>query len=202
MMHSRRSAKKHLEQAESAFFDRDYGKALFHYSIALQHDPLSEDAKVGTLLCDLADEMESEAYALFDYYIIAKRDNPDIAKDLVEQLLSSIDGAMSAISLILTPTFINQIEQENAITYDDFLESVEKRGSFKKAFEDVMFSTRVIISEKDEFIDFLEKLIENNFYDMAFAYIERAIVIFPNDRKIRAIISKLKSVKKIENSSA
>ncbi|MEY4504797.1 MAG: hypothetical protein RL154_1093, partial [Pseudomonadota bacterium] len=78
-----KNAKKHLVQAESAFLGRDYGKALFHYSIALQHDPLSEDAKVGTLLCDLADEMEMEAYALFDYYIIAKRDNPDGAKELV-----------------------------------------------------------------------------------------------------------------------
>jgi tetratricopeptide (TPR) repeat protein len=198
----RRSTKKHLDQAESAFYDRDYNKALFHYAIALQHDPASEDAKVGTLLCDLADEMESEAYALFDYYIIAKRDNPKKAKDLVEQLLNSLDGAMSAISSILTPALENRLEQENAISYEDFLHSIERRGSFKKAFEDVMFSTRVIISEKEEFIDFLEKLIDNKFYDMAYLYIENAIGIFPNDKKIRALISKLKSVKKLETTAS
>ncbi len=191
-----RNAKKHLAQAESAFLERDYGKALFHYSIALQHDPSSEDAKVGTLLCDLADDMEAEAYALFDYYIIAKREQPDKAKELVQKLLNSIDGAMSAISTILTPAFENKIELENAISYEDFLKSVKQRGDFKKAFEDVMFSTRVIISEKKEFIDFLNKLIENDFYDMAYAYIESAINIFPNDKQVRELITKIKSAKK------
>lgn len=191
-----KNAKKHLVQAENAFLERDYGKALFHYSIALQHDPSSEDAKVGTLLCDLADDMEAEAYALFDYYIIAKRDQPDKAKELVQQLLNSIDGAMSAISTILTPAFENKIELENAISYEDFLKSVKQRGDFKKAFEDVMFSTRVIISEKKEFIDFLNKLIENDFYDMVYAYIESAINIFPNDKQVRELITKIKSAKK------
>ena len=52
------SVKKYLSSAERNFSAKDYEKALFYYSLALQEDSQNSDAKVGIRLCDLAYEME------------------------------------------------------------------------------------------------------------------------------------------------
>ncbi|HOI82930.1 MAG TPA: tetratricopeptide repeat protein [Campylobacterales bacterium] len=183
--------KKHLESAEKYFSAKNYDKALFEYSLARAEDPTSQDVRVGILLCDLAYEMEVEAHSLFDYYMIAKKENAENASELLEKIILSIDGALSATAEILMPSIKNRIDYENAISYEDFQEIVKKRGDFKRAFEDIMFSTRVIISEKKDFINFLDALVMSGFNDMALNYLESASAIFPSSKKIRELFDKL-----------
>ncbi len=61
-----------------------------------------------------------------------------------------------------------------------------------------MFSTKVLISKKEDFVDFLTKLIDNGFTEISMNYIESAISVFPNDKKLISLINR---VKNIENRS-
>ena len=45
----------------------------------------------------------------------------------------------------LNLTTVNQLD---AINYEDFQLLIKQRGSFKVAFEDIMFSTKVAIEKK------------------------------------------------------
>ncbi len=181
----------YIDTAEKLFTTRNYEKALFYYSLAREREPQSQDVRVGILLCDLAYEMEGEAHSLFDYYVIAKKENSENAVELIEKIIFSIDGALSATAEILMPTLLDRIQYENAISYQDFQSIVEKRGEFKRAFEDIMFSTRVVISEKRDFISFLDDLVTNGFNEMALNYLESASAIFPSSKKIRDLFDKI-----------
>jgi tetratricopeptide (TPR) repeat protein len=194
----KRVYKKHLEMAERFFVSKDYEKALFQYSLARAENPDSQDVRVGILLCDMAYEMESEAHSLFDYYVIAKKESAENAAELLEKIIFSIDGALSATAEILMPAIKDRVDYENAISYEDFQNIVKERGEFRRAFEDIMFSTRVIISEKKDFISFLDSLVTNGFNDMALNYLESASSIFPSNKKIRDLFDKLNQKESLE----
>ena len=80
-----------------------------------------------------------------------------------------------------------EIEYTDGIRYSDFLNLVESRGSFKKTFEDIMFSTRVVITNKDEFIDFVTKLSKEDFDEMALKYLDASVHLFGNDQDVLAL---------------
>lgn len=184
--------------AERNFLSRNYEAAMFYYSLALQERPQDKELKIGVLLCDLAEEMDTEAQALFDYYIVSKQENSIDADELMEKLIGSIDDTLSVTSQIMTQPLKDRINAENAISYNDFQEIIKRRGNFKQAFEDIMFSTKVIISEKNEFIDFLEALIANGFHDIALNYLESANAIFPGSTRIRQLYDKIAQKEHIE----
>ena len=54
-----------------------------------------------------------------------------------------------------------------------------------------MFSTKVIITEKEDFVDFLDKLIEHGYTDMALSYLESALGAYPSDEPLRKLLKKL-----------
>jgi hypothetical protein len=83
--------------------------------------------------------------------------------------------------------------------YSEFKEIVEEDGDFRRIFENIMFSTRVIITEKDDFVDFLDKLMENNYHEMALSYLEGALAVHPNDEKLRKLLRRLAKGKTVEN---
>ena len=61
-----------------------------------------------------------------------------------------------------------------------------------------MFSTKVTISTKEQFFDFIEKLIENGFYSTAYKYLDGYNKFFIYDNKIDSYYKVLQS-KQIEN---
>jgi len=77
-----------------------------------------------------------------------------------------------------------QADYEDGIRYEDFIQLVASRGDFKEAFEDIMFSTKVVITDKKEFIDFIKKLSTEGFNEMALAYLDAASGTFGNDQEI------------------
>jgi hypothetical protein len=72
----------------------------------------------------------------------------------------------------------------DGVTYCDFKELVEKEGDFKKVFENIMFSTKVVITSKEDLIDFITKLHQNGFSDMALSYLDDMSDMFPQDQDI------------------
>jgi hypothetical protein len=110
---------------------------------------------------------------------------------LLEEIIDSLEiGPEKLFSLFEQQALENHLLEEDGIVYDDFVALVEQKGGFKKAFEDIMFSTKVLISSKDDFISFLDQLIEHGYIEMSFNYLESAVSLFPNDLKIQSLIKK------------
>ena len=188
-MRKKPDLKKFFKEANRAFLNQDYKKALFYYSLILKQDPDNKEARIGALLSDLANEESDEATVLYDYYQSLKKEKNSDAEKIIEDIINSHDLTVEQISKFITEED-NEIEE--GISYSDFKKHIENRGSFKRAFEDIMFSTKVIIYEKKDFLDFLEDLIENGFEEMALSYLEDATVLYPADTKIREIFEKIK----------
>ncbi len=152
----------YLERAENHFYRGEYREAMRLYGILLKDFP------------DLKEERNEEA------------------EEIIEAMIGSLDDALEKISELLEGTFLAKEETMDGITYADFKELVTLRGSFRRAFEDIMFSTRVVITDKEELFDFIRSLVDNGFDEMALQYIEGAAAAFPGEEKLDELIDKLK----------
>lgn len=177
-----------LERAEKEFLNGDFQDALMNYGLILKDYPATQEAKVGVFLCDLAVENSDEATVLFDYYQMIKEEN-DNAVDIISGLIESLDSAALKLESLLPQTIEDEIEFGDGIRYSDFLQLVKEKGSFKETFENIMFSTKVVITQKDEFIDFVTKLSSEGFDEMALDYLDASSTLFGNDQEILELYS-------------
>ena len=175
-----------LERAENEFLQGNFKKALRSYGLILRDHPTLDEAKIGAYLSDLGFESQDEAQALFDYYQIIK-DEKENAVDIIDGLIDSLDTSKLQLQELLLDPVEEQVEYGDGIRYSDFLTLVEDRGSFKKTFEDIMFSTKVVITDKDEFIDFVTKLSSEGFDEMALGYLDATSHLFGNDQDVLAL---------------
>lgn len=175
-----------LQRAEQAFLKGEYSHALRRYGLILEDYPSLDEAKVGVYLSDLGSESEEEAQALFDYYQLIK-DEKENAVEIINGLIENIDNSKEKIQELLLNPLEEQVEYADGIGYNDFLLLVESRGDFKRAFEDIMFSTKVVISSKEEFMSFVKHLAKEGFMEMALGYLDTSSQLFGNDQEILAL---------------
>ena len=165
-----------------------------HFALALRDAPSSKEARISAILAELATEKEDEAIALYEYYLISKDSGVKNSEAMIEEIVDSVDLTLESLEALFFQEEIEaKINEENGIAYEDFKTFIDNKESFKEAFEDIMFSTKVIIHKKDDFIDFLEKLIDNGFKDVSMNYFENAVQLYPHDKKLQEL------VKKVEN---
>lgn len=179
--------KKHLKLAHDKFDQREYDSAMLHYALVLEKDPQNKEARAGVLLTEMAMSHEEGAEALFDYYTVLRSSDKELADEVIEEIITSMDGGLEKIGSVLESLKESDMIAEEGISYTDFKSLVEDTGDFKRTFENIMFSTRVVITSKDDFIDFLEQLVANGFHEMAANYIENAAQTFPGDERIESI---------------
>jgi len=183
-----------MRRGIESFYKKNFDSALLNFSLALEKDPDSKEARICAILSDLGIEKEDEAIALYEYYLVTKDSGTEDPEKIIEDIVNSVDITLESLEeLFFQDELESKINEENGIAYEDFKSVIESKNSFKEAFEDIMFSTKVIIHKKDDFIDFLEKLIDNGFKDMSLNYFESAVQLFPNDEKLLSL------VKKVEN---
>ena len=180
-----------LTQAKESFNRAEYQRALEKFATVLQNYPNSKEAYNGVILSEMAMSGEGGAEALFDYYEILKEDDKEQADIVMSEILHNMDGTLEKLSEIFADPIREHLEFENGIFYSDFMQLLEEGAPFKETFENIMFSTRVIISEKEDFLDFLERLIEHNYAEMALSYLENALSVHPSDRLLRNLHKKL-----------
>ena len=192
---------KILSQAKEDFSKSDYDNALKKFAEVLQNFPNSKEAYNYTILSDMAISGESGAEALFDYYEILIDENKEQADEIMGNILNNMDGALEKLNTIFADPIKEKLEFEDGILYQDFLDIVKKEDNFKEIFENIMFSTRVIITSKEDFLDFLDKLIEHNFSDMAMHYLETALSTYSGDSSLNSLLKKIldKEDQKIED---
>ena len=179
-----------LTRAEELFTLGKYENALTTYGLLLKEYPTHSDAQVGVFLCDIGMESGEEAQALFDYYQIIKSEQED-AGEVMVNLLSSLDSGKNQVSELLNLD-ADRIEYQDGIGYQEFLQFIEERGDFKRAFEDVMFSTKVILKNKEEYISFITALIEKGQEELALQFLDSLGNTFNKDQEIYALYHKLK----------
>jgi len=190
---------KTLSQAKESFSKSDYKKALEKFAAVLQNFPNSKEAYNGVILAEMALSGEGGAEALFDYYEILKEEDKEQADTIMSDILQNMDGSMEKLREVFAEPIRDKIELEDGILYKDFKALIDSNESFKETFENIMFSTKVIITEKEDFIDFLENLIEHGFAEMALSYLENALSVYPSDTLLRKLLKKLAEEKTIEN---
>ena len=127
---------------------------------------------------------------MFDYYMAKVRAGED--DEGVEEILKILESRDEESEYF---------EEQDAISYEDFKRAVYKDGSFKKVFENIMFSTKVMISNKDDFLEFLGNLIKNDFIDMSMNYLESAAVMFGGDERIDQLFKEIQKRQNDENIS-
>ena len=180
-----------LNEANSFFTQRKFEKALFLYSQLSSEFPDNKEYQIYALFCDIASEDEEKAMSLYDYFVVVKDENLEVAIRYVEDVINAYDGDIDKMMEILKEVSSSTIESLDAIRYEDFKKLIESRGSFRIAFEDIMFSTKVAIENKDDFFDFVTKLIDNDFNTTAYTYLDGFNEYFSYDKEIERLYKKL-----------
>ena len=180
-----------LNEANSLFTQRKFDKALFLYSLLISNFPNNEEYPIYAILCDISIEDENKAIALFDYFLLLKKDDPKEAISYIKNVINAYDGDIEKMMDLLKELNLTTVNQLEAINYEDFQLLIKQRGSFKVAFEDIMFSTKVAIEKKEDFYDFVTKLIDNGFNNMAYNYLEGFQDYFFQDKEIVKLYKRL-----------
>jgi len=184
-----------LDEANAYFVNKDYDQALFTYSQLVSQYPNKKEYKLYAIFCDIASEDEAKAISLFDYFTISKDENIDDAIKYVEDVIAAYDGDVEKMMDILKDLSDSTVDSLDAIKYEDFKQLIKDRGSFRIAFEDIMFSTKVAIESKEDFFDFVSNLIENGFNTTAYSYLDGFNEYFSYDTKIEELYKKLEEKK-------
>ena len=184
-----------LNEANSFFTQKEFNKALFLYSQLSSNFPQNKEYPIYALFCDIASEDEEKAISLYDYFSIVKDENLEEAIRYVEDMINAYDGDIDKMMEVLKELSTSTVESLDAIRYVDFKNLIESRGSFRIAFEDIMFSTKVAIENKDDFFDFVTKLIDNDFNSTAYTYLDGFNEYFSYDQEIEKLYKKLEEKK-------
>ncbi len=183
---------KTLQAASENFSKQEYDKALLAYALVLKADPQNKEAYNGAILTEMAMSGEEAAAALFDYYAVLRKEDKEDADEIMNEIIESMDGTMETLNELLVDPIREKLEGEDGILYADFKLLVKDNNNFKETFENIMFSTRVIITAKDDFIDFLDLLLHNGFKEMGLSYLETALKTYPSDEKLSKILEDIK----------
>ena len=190
---------KTLALANKDFSEAEYEKALRNYALVLKDYPASKAAYNGAILAEMAMSGEAGAEALFDYYDVLREQDTEEADVIISEILQTMDGTLDELGELISKPLKEQLVYEDGILYSDFRVIVEEGEDFKRVFENIMFSTRVIITEKEDFVDFLSRLIDNGFKEMAMNYLESALNIYQNDKQLRSLLHRLDKGDMVEN---
>ena len=169
-----------------AFNKGEFNTAASYFSLAYDKKP-DKQLLFLIMLCSLAKTRRDEAMTLFEIFKL--KDKLGMSPDELEEILGALEAKFSDDE---------SLEEQNAISYADFMDAV-RRGGFKSTFEDIMFSTRVMIDNRDDFLEFLQNLIKNDLIEMGLNYIETAAVMFAGDERLSALAREINEKAESEN---
>lgn len=166
------------------FKNRDFKTAKLYFSLAYEKRKNKRLLNFISL-CDLAlNSQEEEAMLLFAFYL--EHYNVKAVDKDFEELLSNIETKNIEQN--------EELEEGHALNYKDFLETEENLG-FKKSFENVIYTGKLVIDNREDFLDFLEKLLDNGYKDVTLSYVENVAEHFSTHRRFLKIQERLKGFK-------
>lgn len=182
-------------KAKLAFNKRQYLRVLEILSYAhLLLDKLDDKESLYfdmlSMLSDMALEYEDEARALFEYYQVIRSKNDQEALEIVLEMIENFDKNLYALNLAIWSLQEAEIDKNDGILYEDFEIHSAKVG-FKEAFEDLMFSSKIIFTNKNEFLFFVRNLVKFGFEDIAINYFENAGNLLSFDKDFMRLYQKI-----------
>lgn len=188
-------------KAKLAFNKRQYLYVLEILSYAqILLDCLNEKESLhlnmlGTL-ADMALEYEDEARALFEYYQVIYNKNNQEAEKIILEMVENFDKNLYALNLAIWSLQEAEVDKNDGILYEDFEIHSAKVG-FKEAFEDLMFSSKIVFTSKSEFLIFVRNLVKFGFEEIAINYFENAGNLLFYDKDFMRLYQQILQNKKI-----
>ncbi|MCE3037006.1 histidine kinase [Helicobacter sp. faydin-H20] len=177
------------------FETKQYKQSMQCFSDALYLDEEDLEAKIGLFLTDMAVEFPNEAHGFYDLYQTMIGTNPRSFRKKVQQsILEGIKSFDNGIDKIAAVFFDDQkdlkVEEIDGILYKDFKQMCKEKN-FKEVFENLLFSSKIIFTKKEDFYSFLNDLLDNNLSEYCLQYIEsmKKVVFF--DSELDKILKKL-----------
>lgn len=167
------------QRAVDLFRKRYFKEASALFSLAHQLKP-STEILYFIDLCELAKQDEDGVTSLFELYYSGIIENQ-------EKNLATIIEIIEKTSYAQIP----HISSDTGISYEDFCEIVRQNGDFNATFESVIHSTRIVISNKKSLVDFISRLIDGGYTELAVKYIEDTSSIIANE--LETLAQKLKA---------
>ncbi|WP_104697423.1 MULTISPECIES: histidine kinase [unclassified Helicobacter] len=182
-----------IQKGFRAFEAEDYSGAMRFFSDALRLDEEDLEAKIGLLLSDMISDFPKEAQGFYELYKAMILNNPRAMRKKIQQgildSIQSFDNGIEKISAVLCEDNNQKIDEMDGILYSDF-KAMCLETNFKEVFENLIFSTKIIFTKKEDFYDFLEVLLENNFVDFCLQYIENMKEAMYYDLRIKDILQR------------
>lgn len=179
-----------LQKAKKAFLSKKYDIAMKLFNEIIITNPDNKEAKLGILLCDMANDNEEQAQKIFDYYQLTKIQKAANAEDGILNLINILDKNTNYFVSLLNKYEEAQINDIDGILYSDFKKLLDDKNDFKKIFEYAMFSTKIIFTKKSDFYEFLNLLIDNGLSNISMQYIENLSSDITSDNEMQKIIKK------------
>lgn len=192
-MRTRQAVNKNNKKAFALFVSKQYKKAFELFSHNLYLEPNNTESLIGVLLSDIAQDSEEQALSLYEYYqiLLSQEALKSRAREQILKTIKSFDKSTNDIFSVLKHLEDLRADYIEGILYQDFKQIAKERQNFKEAFEDLIFSTKIVFTNKGEFYEFLNQLVDNNYKDISLEYIEslRKNIIY--DGEIEKILQKV-----------
>ncbi|MBR7118299.1 MAG: hypothetical protein IKC84_02860 [Helicobacteraceae bacterium] len=179
-----------LQKAKRAFLSKKYDIAMQLFNDIIIENPDNKEAKLGILLCDMANDNEEQARKIFEYYQLTKIQKVANAEDGILNLINILDKNTNYFVSLLNEYEEAQINDIDGILYSDFKKLLDDKNDFKRIFEYAMFSTKIIFTKKSDFYEFLNLLIDNGLSNISMQYIENLNSDTISDNEMQKIIKK------------
>ena len=176
----RQKAKQDFKQtALSLVRKKDYEGAKLYLSLAYEKKPTKSLLNL-IELCEFALNSPDEGDLLFEFYMKHCK-----VRSIDREFEKILDMSENSKSLALG--------DDGALSWADFLQS-EREIGFQKSFENVIFANKLVISSKNDFLTFLEKLLDNGYKDTTLNYIESVAGHFAGDEHFMRLQEKLRGM--------
>ena len=188
---TRREVNKNNKRAFALFIQKQYKQAFELFSHNLQLDSENTESLIGLLLADMAQDFEEQALGIYEYYqiLLSQEISKTKARAQILKTIQSLDKSTNKIFSFLRGIENLRADAIDGILYQDFKRIA--KDNFKRAFEDLIFSTKIIFTNKGNFYEFLNQLVENDYQDMSLEYIESLKKNIMYDKEFEKILQKV-----------
>ncbi|WP_334082432.1 hypothetical protein, partial [Helicobacter typhlonius] len=179
------------KRAFALFIQKQYKQAFELFSHNLQLDSENTESLIGLLLADMAQDFEEQALGIYEYYqiLLSQEISKTKARAQILKTIQSLDKSTNKIFSFLRGIENLRADAIDGILYQDFKRIA--KDNFKRAFEDLIFSTKIIFTNKGDFYEFLNQLVENDYQDMSLEYIESLKKNIMYDKEFEKILQKV-----------
>ena len=140
-----------IKKANVEFELENFNNSMVLYGLVLNDMPNNQDAIIGIYLSEIGLKDSLKAHIFFDYFIFLK--------DEVEDFKNFTDNFIKFIEFDDEYLYDYVDNKENFISYKDFLVMLKKTNDIEKFFQNILFSSKIMLKNKEEYISFIKTLI-------------------------------------------